>query len=458
MRHPFALLGALVGLANCATSAFAQNSEAAAWATIRDAAAAMATLKGAAPATSVVATPVVVPPAPEQTTAQKAVALAESGFPTVSVGSVEIPPTAKVAYVPVTLSKSAVVTVWLDLLTANGSGSRYAYEGGHFQRVNPLLSWKPGDPLTQWVAVPILRGEDGLSFSLTIPNSAPVGARVAAARGTITFKASAPTQTPPVTYAALPLRTPQKGALAYEFEAADFKASDAGGAGVWRTRFSHGRTQDGNQEIGYYTDPTLHAGTRPFEIRDGALILRAERFTTPKVFKVAGVDRTYQYGSAVLQVAWLSQLYGCYEWELQLPSTPGTWDGLWLLPSDGSWPPEIDVSEGPRNGAFGPGDGSVSMHWGTASAKASVTVLLTGKKIFADPAFDLTTQWHTRAVDWREDWTTFYIDGREVARMPTTFHKPAFPMMDVAVGGWGGTPDFSKGAPEMLVRGFRVFR
>ena len=450
------LAAALAALA-LAPAASAQVTEAQAWSQIRDAAAAMATLKGAPVGTT---PPVVVvpPPAAELTTAQKAVALASLPQPKVMFGSVTVPPTATVAYVPVTLEGELTSTVYVDVLTQNGSGALYAYEGGQFSRVDRLLTWKPGDPATQWVTIPLrATAKDGMWFNLYSPTS-PQGAAKGVTVGRVTFKAGAPAQAAPPPYAAAPLRQPSKGALVYEFKASEFKASDAGGQGVYRTRLAHGRTQDANKEIGYYTDPALHPGAKPFEIRDGVLVLRAEKFATPMTVTIDGVKRTFEYGSSVLQANWLSQLYGYYEWEVQLPSARGTWEGLWLLPSNGSWPPEIDVSESPRNGAIGPGDTTASHHWGTSADHKAVTLQLNGRKIFGDPTLDFTTGFHTRAVDWREDWTTFYIDGVEVARYPTTFHKPAFPLMDVTVGGWGGAPDFSKGSTEMLVRAMRVYQ
>ena len=163
------------------------------------------------------------------------------------------------------------------------------------------------------------------------------------------------------------------------------------------------------------------------------------------------------YGASVLQAAWLSQQYGYYEVETQTSSARGTWSAFWLLPADGSWPPEIDVFEHPRNGEIGPDKTTVAHHWGTQADRKSIGATLDLRRLLGRP-IDLTSGFHTYAVDWRADYTTWFVDGVEVFRTPTRFHKPAFPLLDVAVGGWGGTPDFSKGTTEMKVRALRVYR
>jgi beta-glucanase (GH16 family) len=40
-----------------------------------------------------------------------------------------------------------------------------------------------------------------------------------------------------------------------------------------------------------------------------------------------------------------SQLYGCIETRVRMPKEPGTWPAVYMLPENGTWPPEIDVAE-----------------------------------------------------------------------------------------------------------------
>jgi beta-glucanase (GH16 family) len=74
------------------------------------------------------------------------------------------------------------------------------------------------------------------------------------------------------------------------------------------------------------------------------------------------------------------------------------------------------------------------------------------------PGFDATTQFHRYGVDWREDTIGWFIDDIEVFRMETAFREPAYLLLDVAVGGWAGQPDFSSGSTDMVVRSVKVFQ
>ena len=186
---------------------------------------------------------------------------------------------------------------------------------------------------------------------------------------------------------------------------------------------------------------------------DGVLSLRAKRFSAPRTFS----GQTYAYGSAVLEAPWLSQLYGYYELEALTSTARGSWSAFWLLPSDGTWPPEIDVFEHPRNGVIGPGTTTVAQHWESAGRHRQLGGALELSSLLGHPV-DLTDGFHTYGLDWRADFTTWYVDGVPVWKTATRFHKPATPILDVAVGGWAGPPDFSHGTTDMKVRALRIYR
>jgi hypothetical protein len=374
-------------------------------------------------------------------------------LPTVAMPqSVAVDPMAKVAHVELRLSAPPTTTAILEVTTLNGDGPMAAWEGGQYRALRTLVVFPAGGPSAQSVAVQLIPGpaNEGRTFALAATQVENPGLAPGAPRTTVVFRAGA--KNDPVIFAAPPPRKPEKGRLVYAFDAARFAASDEGGPGVWRTRYSHGRTQGGNNELGYYTDPRLHPGAHPFTVSDGLLTLRAEQFSHPQTFGA----KTFSYGASVLEAAWLSQLYGYYEVEALSSTARGSWSAFWLLPSDGSWPPELDVFEHPRNGVIGSGQTTVAQHWGTANDHRQIGAALDLPRLLGRP-IDLTDGFHTYGLDWRRDFTTWYVDGTAVWTTPTRFHTPAFPLLDVAVGGWAGVPDFSTGTTEMRVRALRIY-
>ena len=367
--------------------------------------------------------------------------------------SIAVDPMASVAHVELRLTTAPTTTAIVEVSTVNGEGAKAAWEGGQYRAVRRLVVFPAGGPSAQSVAIPVIPSpaNEGRTFILATTQVENSGLAKGGGRTTVVFQTGA--KNTPIAFSPPLQPRPQKGPLVYALDVTRFLASDDGGPGVWRTRFSHGRTQGANDELGYYTDPKLHPGTHPFEAGGATLTLRAERFPHPRKFG----DATFSYGASVLQAAWLSQQYGYYEVEAQTSTARGSWSAFWLLPSDGGWPPELDVFEHPRNGVVSAGQTTVAQHWGTASAHSQIGATLDLPRLLGRPV-DLTDGFHTYGLDWRRDATTWYVDGTPVWTTPTRFHKPAFPLLDVAVGGWAGAPDFNSGSTEMRVRALRIYR
>ena len=377
----------------------------------------------------------------------------------VSLEAARVDPHASAALVAVRLSGSVINTVVVPVATRNGADlfpDRRAIAGTDYSATSALVVFRPGDDPVKIVSIPILRAKPGRWFELVIPEEVQGAAALVTAARIVFEPGPAAKPRPP---RARTSKLPYRGALTFELDPARFKATDSGfsdGKPCWRTRFGYARVQLANHELGIYTDPVLFPGTRPFEVRDQVLALRTEKLSSDIRDPASG--QSFGFGSSVLTTQTLfNQAYGYFEWDARLNAAPGTWGGLWLLPADGGWPPEIDVMESPRNGRYGRSHTNVAAHWRQQGRHWSISARLPVDRLLGQKA-DLVGDFHKHAVEWRPDFTTWFVDDVEIFQAPTHFHRPAYPLMDLTIGGWGGTPDLPLGFDEMLIRGMRVWR
>lgn len=226
-----------------------------------------------------------------------------------------------------------------------------------------------------------------------------------------------------------------------------------GQSGTWKTSFYFGdRTLSGNGERQYYMDANYSGdadhplGVDPFNTTDhpGALEITAEKATSDVSAHIWG----YQYTSGLITTEpSFSQQYGYFEMRAQMPAGQGMWPAFWLLPTDKSWPPELDTIEffgaTNNNGEGGPSQ----YHLGNISSEG-------GWGQWVDAGADLTQGLHTFGLDWAPDKLTYYVDGRVVAEGPTPadMHKPMYMLANLAVGGnWPGAPDDNAVPGHMLI-------
>src|SRR4029453_2743141 len=84
------------------------------------------------------------------------------------------------------------------------------------------------------------------------------------------------------------------------------------------------------------------ASVKPWTVSNGVLSIttaKADPAIKPYINK-------YDYTSGLISsYNSFSQQYGYFEMSAQLPRGPGFWPGFWLVPSNGGWPPEIDIFE-----------------------------------------------------------------------------------------------------------------
>jgi beta-glucanase (GH16 family) len=194
---------------------------------------------------------------------------------------------------------------------------------------------------------------------------------------------------------------------------ATFAGSELDGA-QWTTCYpwanQSGCTNASNGELQWYQPSGV-------SVSGGALHLTARRED------VVGGDKRYEFTSGMVTTAKaFTFTYGYVAFRARLPRGPGLWPALWLLPSNESWPPEIDVIE-----LFGghPTRAALTYHPPKGAQR---------QQHVTTP--DLSVGWHDFAIDWRPGSIQWWIDG--VPRFRVSGDVPSQPMyllMDLAVSG-----------------------
>ncbi|HEY8571341.1 family 16 glycosylhydrolase [Phenylobacterium sp.] len=205
--------------------------------------------------------------------------------------------------------------------------------------------------------------------------------------------------------------------------------------GTWRPDFGYQGEQGtgsytlmSNNEKQIYTSPYFrgHNGDfseSPFVTNaDGTLSIWARPSTNGEIFG-------YGYTSGMITTKEShSQTYGYFEMRADIPDAAGAWPAFWLIPTDGSWPPELDVMEAltsDDNGAWTTQHSSVGGH----SSNGNLSYIP-----------DTSDGFHTYGALWTPQNLIWYIDGVEVFRTatPADMNKPMFMIANLALGGWGG--------------------
>ncbi|HEX9780420.1 MAG TPA: family 16 glycosylhydrolase [bacterium] len=178
-----------------------------------------------------------------------------------------------------------------------------------------------------------------------------------------------------------------------------------------------------NNELQFYASDDV-------DVRDGRLVLRSQ----------ARPLGGRQYTSGLVETKGkFAQAFGRFEVRAKLPGGQGIWPAHWLLPTDGGWPPELDIME-----LLGhePNTVYLTQHWGAWPNNRL------GGEPFTGP--DFTQDFHTFALEWEPDEIRWYVDGelrhRSREHVPTV---PCFLILNTAVGGdWPGPPDETTVFPQ----------
>ena len=157
--------------------------------------------------------------------------------------------------------------------------------------------------------------------------------------------------------------------------------------------------------------------------------------------------------------------YGRFAARIRVPTGTGVWPAWWLLGADDryGWPScgEIDIMEAPASAEL-----RGQVHQGTHSPHSSgVGAVGVGVR---PSVGDWGRGFHTYAIDWAPGRIAFFIDGRctgTVTREGVTDHGAVWPfddqeqapVLNLAVGGWAGTPDETWSRQSMVVDWVRVY-
>jgi beta-glucanase (GH16 family) len=105
----------------------------------------------------------------------------------------------------------------------------------------------------------------------------------------------------------------------------------------------------------------------------------------------------------------------------------GVWPAFWLLPTDKSWPPEIDSMENLGNK---PSEILQTLHWlDNNEQRKKDSSVITGS--------DFTEGWHKYAVNWQKGKIEWYIDDK-LTKTTSGNNIPDKPMeiiLNLAIGG-----------------------
>jgi Ca2+-binding RTX toxin-like protein len=124
------------------------------------------------------------------------------------------------------------------------------------------------------------------------------------------------------------------------------------------------------------------------------------------------------------------QKYGYFEMRAALPTAQGSWPAFWMVPNFNVRGVEADITE---NLATSPNIDYIRGYGGGGSGASFANVLKTG-----DPS-----GFHTYGMLWTPQTVTWFYDDQAVFQAPTpaTWDSPMYPIVNYAVGGFGGNPN-----------------
>lgn len=204
-----------------------------------------------------------------------------------------------------------------------------------------------------------------------------------------------------------------------EFTSLSLDVAGTGGANwaprfrVWRTLALDGNSDKCVKEHEGYTGkggPPLNV--RLHAVHDGVVSLYGRRIPANRREQFWGyeaicgmLDGSGSHG----------QTYGYWEVRFRMASlSAGQQVSIWLTPTDGAWPPELDLVEAVGTNRAVPT--AERNRFRFAGHYLGVDGLPADEFVY--PTVRRPEGWHEAGIDWRPDRVTWYLDGQEVFRLP----------------------------------------
>jgi beta-glucanase (GH16 family) len=214
---------------------------------------------------------------------------------------------------------------------------------------------------------------------------------------------------------------------------------------VWAYSLPSNGEQQVYSKPGFQGTGEADLDINPFSVSGGVLTITANKIAADQQFAAWGRD----YTSGMLNTyGILEQKYGYFEIRAELPVAAGAWPAYWLLPYPFSPGIEADVLE-----SLGL---TPSVDYRRAYGQDA-----NGQAVNAsDNAFKIDPSgFHTYGMMWTPTTVTFYYDDVQVFRTPTpaNWTQPMALILNLAVGGWGGTPEAGAFPAQLKVDYVRTY-
>jgi len=227
--------------------------------------------------------------------------------------------------------------------------------------------------------------------------------------------------------------------------------------GRWRTQYLNdgidSRASRTHGEAQCYVDPKFAGlGLQPFHIRPDKRegdVLQITLDRAPAALQRACYGSPYGSGMISSQPSF-AMTDGYWEIRAKMPRpAPGVWPAIWLLPEDGTWPPEIDI---------------VEMAKGVLNSTLHSSV--TGEHVADGTSHpelgDLSAGFHTFGLLKTGEEIVWYLDDKEVKRVPASYDlgKPFYIIINLAMGqgGWVGDPGPNSTPALLEIASIRAYR